>query len=63
MISRVLTGLVGLGVWAWGLRMFVEGDEVVGGVVILGGGALIVIALQGGWSQWWEGLSNWLYHR
>ncbi len=63
--SRValVAGVLGLGIWAWGLTMFVGGDQGIGGAIMLGGGALIVIALQGGWGEFWEGLANWLYFR
>ncbi len=60
MVSRVLTGAVGLAVWAQGLAMFVDGDHVTGGAVILLGGGLIVVALQGGWAQWWDAFLTWL---
>ncbi len=63
MVSRTVTGVLGLGIWAWGLTMFVGGDQGIGGAIMLGGGALIVIALQGGWGEFWEGLANWLYFR
>jgi hypothetical protein len=47
--------------WAYGLVRFVEGSEVFGGLLVLGGGLALVIALRGGWGQFWDGVVNWLY--
>lgn len=60
---RLITGVAGLAVWAWGLAQFIDGDEVWGGAFILLGGFLVIVALRGGWAHWWEGLTNWLYFR
>jgi hypothetical protein len=61
--SRVLTGLVGLAVWAYGLSLFVEGDHGVGGAIVLAGGFLLVVALQGGWGQLLDAITTWLHFR
>lgn len=61
--ARILFGLVGAAVWVWGLMMFVDGDQAIGGAVVLAGGALIVLALRGGWDRWWDAVTSWLYWR
>ncbi len=59
--ARLLLGLLGLGVWGVGLWLFVAGSYVGGGLLILAGGLVIVIAASGGWGEFTEGLANWLY--
>jgi hypothetical protein len=59
--GRVSLGLVGFAMWAYGLVRFLEGSEAVGGLLVLAGGLAFVIALRGGWGQFWEGVVNWLY--
>ena len=60
---RFLIGAVGAGIWAYGLVMFINGDQLVGGAVVLGGGLLVVAALRRGWDGFFEGLANWVYFR
>jgi hypothetical protein len=59
--TRVLLGLAGVAIWGYGIVRFVEGSEVGGGLLVLGGGVLVVIALHRGWGDFWEGLINWLW--
>ncbi len=55
--------LVALGfpVWAVGLFLLADGSWVLGGALMLLGGLCLVIATSGGWGEFWQGLSNWLY--
>jgi len=55
--------LVALGfpVWGVGLYLLADGSWVLGGALMLLGGLFLVIAASGGWVEFWQGLSNWLY--
>jgi hypothetical protein len=59
--GRWLVGGLGLLVWILGLYVFVDGSYVAGGALILLGGGCIVAAASGGWSEFLEGLGNWLF--
>lgn len=59
--KRWLLALLGVAIWAVGLWLFVDGAYVGGGLLILLGGLVLVIAASGGWSEVVEGLTNWLY--
>ncbi len=58
---RWLLAVVGLGLWAFGLYLLVGGNYIVGGGSMITGGLCIVVAASGGWTEFWDGLSNWLY--
>ena len=55
--------LVALGfpVWGVGLYLLADGSWVLGGALMLLGGLFLVTAASGGWGEFWQGLSNWLY--
>lgn len=59
--GRWIIALLGLVVWASGLYVLVGGSYAAGGALIVAGGLLLVIAASGGWSEFWVGLTNWLY--
>ena len=54
----VVVGLVG---WGVGLYLLAGGSWMLGGGLMLAGGLCVVIAASGGWFEFWEGVSNWLY--
>jgi hypothetical protein len=56
--KRWLLALLGVAIWAVGLWLFVDGAYVGGGLLILLGGLVLVIAASGGWSEFVEGLTN-----
>lgn len=60
-VVRWLLAAFGLAVWAVGLWLFVGGSYVGGGLLILTGGLCLVIAASGGWTDFLEGLANWLF--
>jgi hypothetical protein len=59
-VRRWLLVLVGVGIWAFGIATFVGVSYVGGGVLVLAGGLCLVVAAAGGWSEFFEGLTNWL---
>lgn len=58
---RWLLVLVGLASWGAGLYVLAGGGYMLGGGLIIVGGLLAVIAASGGWSDFLEGLANWLH--
>jgi hypothetical protein len=60
-LGRWSLALFGLAVWAVGLWLFVGSSYVGGGLLILAGGLCLVIAASGGWDEFPEGLTNWLF--
>ena len=59
--KRWLMLLLSVAVWAVGLWLFVGGAYVAGGLLMLLGGLVLVVAASGGWTEFVEGLANWLY--
>jgi hypothetical protein len=53
--------VVGLVVWSVGLYLLAGGSWMLGGGVMLAGGLCVVIAASRGWSEFWEGVGNWIY--
>ncbi len=55
--------LVGLGffVWVTGLYLLSSGSYPLGGGLVIAGGLCLVIAASGGWPQFVEGVTNWLF--
>jgi hypothetical protein len=51
---------LGTAIWAVGLYLLVDGSYGLGGGLMIGGGLCLVIAASGGWTQFLEGLGNWL---
>ncbi len=58
---RHLLFALALPLWAYGLVRFIGGEEILGGSLMLIGGLLVVVAASGGWGQFFEGLTNWLW--
>ena len=59
--KRWVLATFGLGTWGAGLWISLESSYVAGGLLILVGGLCFVIAASGGWSQFVEGFTNWLF--
>ena len=59
--GRVLGVFLGVAVWAVGLWLFITSSYVGGGLLVLAGGLCLVMAVGGGWSDFFEGLANWLF--
>ncbi len=51
---------VGLVLWGLGLWRFAAGGYVAGGLLMLVGGACVMVAASGGWTEFVEGVANWL---
>lgn len=45
------------------LYLLVEGRYELGGGLMIVGGFCVMIAARSGWTEFWEGLSNWLLLR
>jgi hypothetical protein len=55
--------LVGLGfiAWATGLYVLADGNYPLGGGLVIVGGLGFVVAASGGWTEFFQGVANWLF--
>ncbi len=60
-IARRLLVVTGLVLWAMAVYVLVVGNYLLGGGLIVLGALCHVIAASGGWAEFFEGLTNWLY--
>lgn len=58
---RYLLVALTIPLWAYGLMRFIEGDVVLGGILMLVAGLVFTVAASGGWDNFIEGLSNFLW--
>jgi hypothetical protein len=60
-ITRRLLVVVGLALWCIAAHLIAIGSYYVGGGVIILGALCLVVAASGGWAEFFEGLTNWLF--
>ena len=60
-ITRRLLVVLGLALWCVAGYLMVIGSHYVGGGLIVLGALCLVIAASGGWAEFFEGMTNWLY--
>ncbi len=60
-IARRLLVVTGFVVWGTAAYVLVKGNYVLGGGLIVLGALTLVIAASGGWTEFCEGLTNWLF--
>ncbi len=60
-VRRWLLVVLAFMLWGVGMYVLIGGSYALGGGLIVMGGLCLVIAASGGWSEFVEGVSNWLY--
>lgn len=60
-VWRWLLVVVAFVLWGVGMYVLIGGSYVLGGALIVMGGLCLVIAASGGWSDFLDGVLNWLY--
>ena len=60
-IAGRLLVVVGVALWCIAAYLIAIGSYYVGGGVIILGALCLVIAASGGWTEFFEGVSNWLF--
>lgn len=60
-IARRLLVVVGVALWGIAAYLIVIGSYYLAGGIIVLGALCLVIAASGGWAEFFEGLTNWLY--
>jgi len=60
-IARRLLVVTGFVIWGIAAYVLVRGNYVLSGGLIVLGALCLVIAASGGWTEFFEGLTNWLY--
>lgn len=60
-IARRLLVVVGVALWCAAGYLIAIGSYYIGGGFIVLGALCLVIASSGGWAEFFEGLTNWLY--
>lgn len=60
-IARRVLVVIGLGLWFIAVYLIVIGSYYLAGGFIVLGALCLLIAASGGWAEFFEGLTNWLY--
>ena len=60
-MAQWLLVVVGLAIWGAGVWFVVGGAWALGGGLMILGGLCLVVAASGGWTDFFEALTNWLY--
>ena len=58
--ARAAPALLALPVWLLGLSLFVDGEQIAGGVLILAAGLWLVVVASKGFGHFIQGLADWL---
>ncbi len=60
-IARPVLVVIGVALWCIAVYLIVIGSYYLAGGFIVLGALCLVIAASGGWAEFFEGLTNWLY--
>lgn len=60
-LARRVLVVIGLALWCIAVYLIVIGSYYLAGGFIVLGALCLVIAARGGWAEFFEGLTNWLY--
>lgn len=60
-IARRVLVVIGLVLWCIAGYLFITGSLFLAGGFVVLGALCLVIAASGGWAEFFDGLTNWLY--